>query len=94
MQAPCGVEVEIGQKWQEVDPRFDERIVEVVGFGEVDRLVTTRSMGITSAHTEKVPVIQIKSGGRLLPAKVAFRTTQAKLSRFNGKRGGYKLVVE
>lgn len=30
MKAPCGVEIELGQKWKEVDPRF-ERIVEVVG---------------------------------------------------------------
>lgn len=61
MKSPLGIELEIGQKWQEVDPRF-ERVVTVTGFDVLNDKVLLN--------------------GR----------TKAKLSRFNGKRGGYKPV--
>jgi hypothetical protein len=73
MNAPCGVEIELGKKWREVDPRF-ERIVEVVGLdGE--------SFG--------------GEGGVMIRTLGSKRFgTWARLSRFNGRRGGYEPVKE
>ena len=62
MMAPTGVEVKIGQRWREVDPRFT-RIVEVIGLDE---------------EKQKVQIQWV-------------RKSWARLSRFNGKRGGYAL---
>jgi hypothetical protein len=64
MTTPLGVKIEVGQKWQECDPRF-VRVVEVVGWNHAWQKV------------------QLRCGGRL---------TWAKLSRFNGKHGGYRLA--
>jgi hypothetical protein len=70
MITPCGIEIAIGQRWQEVDPRF-ERIVRVTNTDNV---------------SEKVQIEPYMIGGRGSGAR------WAKLSRFNGKRTGYKLV--
>ena len=64
MKAPCGVEIEVGQKWQEMDGRF-KRIVTVHGWIDGDD-----------------PEVIIRG----------IRLTKAKLSRFDGKCGGYALV--
>lgn len=71
MMSPCGIEIEVGQVWQEVDPRF-ERLVEVIHSGFTN-----------NAAAGVYQIVQIRCHGR---------TTKAKLSRFTGKRGGYKLV--
>ena len=70
MKAPCGVEIEIGHRWKEVDTRF-ERIVCVAN---------------TDSVSEKVQIESCTGNfGRGSGAR------WANLSRFNGKRGGYKL---
>jgi hypothetical protein len=49
-----GVIIKVGQKWKEVDPRFD-RIFEVVGFTEEGR-VKIRTLGwskITHANPQR-----------------------------------------
>jgi len=76
MIAPCGIKIEIGQKWQEVDPRFT-RIATVIDTGEVDVIVRTKY--------KRVAVVRLQVGNR---------RTWAQLSRFHGKRGGYKLFAE
>jgi hypothetical protein len=71
MKSPNGVEIELGQRWKEVDPRF-ERIVEVVG--------------LDSESFDRQGGVMIRTvGSRRIG-------TWARLSRFNGKRGGYELV--
>jgi hypothetical protein len=60
---------EFGSRWQEVDPRCEGRIVEVVyGFDVIER---------------KVRIKNTATG----------RITWARISRFNGKRGGYRLLA-
>jgi hypothetical protein len=71
MKSPSGIEVRIGQVWEEVDPRFL-------------RHVTVREIGSILVSNE--PSIEIEGPtGKL---------TKARLSRFNGKRGGYRLVKD
>ena len=72
MKAPCGVDICVGQQWQEVDPRFT-RIVEVVG------------MNTLSFNYDGGVQIQTVGSNR--------KPTWARLERFNGKRGGYELVI-
>jgi hypothetical protein len=72
MKSPTGVEIAVGQKWREVDPRFT-RVVEVVG---------TDHLGFLG-----IGAVQIQT---VYPEKSA-RRSWARLSRFNGKRGGYAL---
>lgn len=62
-------EIKIGQKWQEVDPRFIRKLV-VVGFCEKTGKVVLKTTGLNGRKTKAMP------------------------ERFNGKRGGYKLVTE
>lgn len=81
--SPAGIEVKVGQTWQEVDPRH-ERIVSVIDLGEIDATVYTKSKGIYSAKRERVPAVRLQCGNR---------RTWAKLSRFTGKRGGYRLLT-
>ncbi len=61
MKTPIGIELQTGQKWREVENRF-ERVVEVTGW-DFDK--------------QKVQ----------LNAR-----TWAKVSRFNGKSGGYEPI--
>ena len=70
MIAPCGIEIKVGQVWEEVDPRqIWQR--KVLGFG-------------TLKNAGKVQLVGTDSG----------RISYALLGRFNGKRGGYRLVKE
>ena len=60
MIAPCGVEICIGQKRMEVDPRH-ERIVEVVGWSQTGRpVVQIRSVRLERFHGKR-------GGYRLVP---------------------------
>ena len=43
MQGPKGVEIKIGQVWQEVEPRFPDRFVTVVGLNEAADKVQIQS---------------------------------------------------
>lgn len=52
MVAPVGIEIEIGQKWREVDPRFT-RIVEVVGFDADIKKVQIRGIRYAWARLER-----------------------------------------
>ena len=73
MKAPCGVEIKIGQKWREMDKRFD-RTVFVVGFEH----------GLRRGHVADWVQIAPSVNLRMF-------ATWARLWRFNGKSGGYKL---
>ena len=44
MKTPTGVELKVGQRWQEVDPRFD-RVVEVLGWSTDAGKVQIRGLG-------------------------------------------------
>ena len=70
MKTPRGIEIKIGQVWEEVDPRhiWQRR---VIGFG-------------TLKNAGKVQLRGIESG----------RVSYARPDRFNGNRGGYRLVEE
>lgn len=76
MKTPIGLDIEVGQRWREVDPRFN-RIVAIV---EIDE----RGEGSVLLRNAT------KTGGQ---GSRGYRTTWAKLSRFNGKRGGYAPVI-
>jgi len=78
MESPCGIQIKIGQVWEDVDPRHP-RQVSVVGFCEVTSYVW-------GTGNMRVPAVRIKSESG--------RTTTAQVSRFNGKRSGYRLVAE
>ena len=67
MKTPSGVDLEIGQTWEEMDSRWpqDHRKVKVLGWKEVNGEIKVNIWG--------------------------FVKTWAKLSRFHGKNGGYRL---
>lgn len=71
-------EVAVGQTWEECDPRFIRR-VEIVG--------VEPSTGAGPTYREGVVTL------RGIDRKGATRITKARLSRFNGKRGGYRYVA-
>ncbi len=76
MQAPCGIEIKVGQVWEEVGGQ--ELRGTVVGW-------ETRWTGrpYTARGRTLEDCVKIERTGR---------HTYPMLSRFNGKRGGYKLV--
>ena len=78
MIAPCGIEVKVGQVWEEVDPRHPIR-KKVVGF-------TTKSREVWPGYWVDVPAVEL--------ASETGRKTTAQLLRFHRKRGGYRLVKE
>ena len=71
-------EVRVGQIWKEVDPRFD-RFLRIKATYPVGRFCTVET------------VEKFHGGWR---HKHGTRTTNPGLDRFNGKRGGYELVVD
>jgi len=77
MMSPCGVRVQLGQRWKEVDPRMN-RVVTVVGFGE-------KHVYVAGKGWADVPAVELRVDG-------AKTTTWAQLKRFNGKHTGYALV--
>ena len=70
MISPCGIEIKVGQEWEEIDPRY--------------KTPTKKYIVAVHEHSELVTISNVQNG----------RTTIAMLKRFNGKRGGYRLVKE
>lgn len=68
------IEIQVGQEWVEVDPRFSRRV----------RVLEVRAGDVKSVKIANVGPGLVGHG----------RATWASKTRFNGKRGGYKLVKE
>jgi hypothetical protein len=81
--APSGDEVNIGQTWEEVDPRFTRRVT-VIAFDHFKSWKPQNGIN-GGVGTMLVPHVRIEGGGR---------RTWARLDRFTGKRGGYRLVTD
>jgi hypothetical protein len=73
------VTIKVGQQWQEVDPRGGTLVKRVVHISEPYMHKGTRN------RTYEVRDVMLQTGQ-------SQRTTIARSDRFNGKRGGYKLV--
>lgn len=71
----------IGDIWQEADPRF-ERYVEITGLDSQGNNGTGAVQILTVYRTPETIGWKSRGGYRW-----------AKLTRFNGKRGGYKLHI-
>jgi len=76
------MEVKEGQIWREVDPRF-ARFVEVIGVRDEFR---GRPMSAT------IVTIVSENGMWVRPRRS--REVDARLDRFNGKRGGYEFYSD
>ena len=72
-------EIKVGQIWQEVDPRFPDRFIRVESVRDWGKGIGIRRV--------------VKSEDMWVEAPRS-RSANAKTERFNGKRGGYRLIEE
>jgi hypothetical protein len=80
-------ELKVGQHWQEVDPRLEPPVREIVSVGESYER-PRRGGGVMT--TFQVTFKSLANGRKT----VARAHLDTGVSRFNGKRGGYKLVKD
>ncbi len=80
--------IQIGQVWEEVDPRV-ERYVHVHGMHTGGKSVTSGPQVPTKDN--RVTIVRCCKDGTPDPNG---HFTFAKSERFNGKRGGYRLVLK
>lgn len=80
--------IELGSVWQEVDPRFTRVLrVHAVSFGE-----THHALGAAPLKPGHVTLITVSP--ETLEPQQGSHYTFAKPDRFNGKRSGYRLLVQ